>query len=100
MLELLDDRLIDDGGPAAKPNDTHDLRRILYRSKTLGQVETTEEVARKQWPHDPPFHAADGLEMFQPWIIRMDTKGLSAIFFGSGFLAGTRVDAEPARCVG
>src|ERR1019366_4605256 len=69
-------------------------------TKTLGQIQTAEKVARKQRADDPPLDATDGLEVLESRIISVEPQHFATVPLRPGFFARPRVNAKPARGIG
>jgi hypothetical protein len=78
---VIDDRVIDEGGAAAKTDDANDLRCVLHGPKIPGQIQAAEEIAGKQWADDPAFDTTDGLETLKFRIIRVQAEHVATVLF-------------------
>lgn len=64
LLELVDDRVIDDGGTSAEADHADDLGSVLDGAEAPRRIEAAEEIAREERADNPTFHAADGFVAF------------------------------------
>ena len=78
---MIDDRVIDGGGAAAKTDDADDLWCVLHGPEILGQIQAAEKVTGKQRSDDPAFDTTDGLEMLEFRIIRVQAEHRATVLF-------------------
>ena len=100
LLELVDDDIVDGGWAPAEADDIDDVGRVADGAEIVGEVKPAEEIARKERAGHPTLDASDGFDAFEFRVVGMESEHIPAVLFGSRFLAGSGVNAEPAGEIG